>query len=487
MEDEANLISMRDALLVVVRQRRLILTIYAGVMAIAIVSIFLLGPQYRAAAKVLLTTNRADISSSAERATALVRTSQVSQAEVNSQIEILRSRDLVRTVLTDLGTPKEDEAPAPSGFTGVLTSIVSAPRGLARVAYRALHDLTEAPADPLYSEVTRVIESLEVTVLKGSNVIELAITGPDPEWGRNFINRLTAAYIERQAEMQQVTQAEDFFMRQSEILRRKLADSETALRQLRERAGTLAGQHAELHERLNEFSAELARTKIARAEQGGRVNFLARLQTKTGGNIATPELLALEAKRAELAGRYRADSERVRDVDQQIVALRRAIASYDSVTASGGAGSGLDLVSARAALTALEAKEAALARERDEYRRQAELLDAQSFDLVRLERQVKLDEEAYLSYVRTAEESRLSNALEASKILRLSVIEPATRPMEPVGPLRGRILAFALVGGLAVSVGIGFAREYFDTTLKTAADIRRYGNLDVLAVLPERT
>ena len=34
--------------------------------------------------------------------------------------------------------------------------------------------------------------------------------------------------------------------------------------------------------------------------------------------------------------------------------------------------------------------------------------------------------------MRTAEESRLSNALEQSKILRLSVVEPATLPVEPV-------------------------------------------------------
>jgi len=208
------------------------------------------------------------------------------------------------------------------------------------------------------------------------------------------------------------------------------------------------------------------------------------------GRIATPELLQLEAKRADLIGRYRTDSERVRALDEEIRTLRSAVSSYGTGT-SGREGatqaSGEDLMGARATLAGLKGKEEALAREREEYRRQAELLEAQSFDLTRLERQVKLDEEAYLSYVRTAEESRLSNALEQSKMLRLTIVEPATVPLEAISPKTGRILAFALIGGLAVSLGAGFVRDHFDTTLKTAAEVRRHAHLDVLTILPERT
>jgi capsular polysaccharide biosynthesis protein len=43
-----------------------------------------------------------------------------------------------------------------------------------------------------------------------------------------------------------------------------------------------------------------------------------------------------------------------------------------------------------------------------------------------------------------------------------------------------------LAGGLLASLGAGFARDHFDTTVKTAADVRRSGDLEVLAVLPER-
>ena len=114
-------------------------------------------------------------------------------------------------------------------------------------------------------------------------------------------------------------------------------------------------------------------------------------------------------------------------------------------------------------------------------------MEAQSFDLARLERQVNLDEQAYLSYVRTTEESRLSNALEQSEILRLSIIEPATIP-DGAGQSQEEADPELSPSWEAWSSALlsGFAFEFLDTTIKTAEDIRRYANLDVLAVLPER-
>ena len=121
----------------------------------------------------------------------------------------------------------------------------------------------------------------------------------------------------------------------------------------------------------------------------------------------------------------------------------------------------------------------------DEYKKQAEFLDSQSFDLARLERQVKLDEETYLSYVRSAEQSRLTNAVEQSKLLRLRIIEDAPLPLEAIAPKKGRILFFAFFGGLVMAIGLGLARDHLDSTIKSSADVRRYADLETLVSLPD--
>lgn len=489
--DEQNLIAtLKELLLVVVRRWKLILAVYAGIIATAIVGIFVIPPEYRASAKILLTTDRAQISTSSDRPTEIMRTSSVSDAEVASQTEVLRSRELIENVLEDMSPPPDPSAKPEE--ESILLHVLRTPYRLLRGAYRRMHNLDEVePNSPHYWEAMNVLDGLGTGRVGGSNLIEVGLVSTDPGWAKDFVDRLTHAFVERHAQLQQVQEAEDFFVRQSQLLQKKLVDSENALRAAREKAGALQGQQAEIHERLNEFSGDLARTTIARAELEQRVSYLESLQANASkrGRIATPQLLELEAKRAELLGRYRPESEKVRDIDQQIARLRSALAGYDTITTSGdgGASGATDLLSARASLAALKGKEDALTVQRDEYRRQAELLDAQSFDVARLERQVKLDEEAYLSYVRTAEQSRLSNALEQSKIMRLTIVEPATVPMEPVSPKKGRILFFAMAGGLAVAVGAAFARDQFDATLKSAAEVRRYGRMEVLAAIPDRS
>lgn len=472
----------REILLVVARQRRVIGAVYVGVLLTALAGAFLIPPEYRAVAKILFTSDRAQISTSSDRTTELMRTNAVSDSDINSQLQILRGRDLVESVLKEMGVVPDANTEEPGFFARLSAAF--------RNGYRRLHHLEGVGGDPYYWASRRVIDRLGAARLGNSNVIEVAYVDRDPRWAQDFVARLTQAYVERHASLQRIMEAEDFFTQQSRILQEKLNASEAALQALRREIGAQAGQQEEISRLLNEFSAELARTKISREEQERRVAYLERFQASVGqsperSRVATPELLALEARRVELLGRYRPDSERVRDIDEQIRRLRGAIAGYDT-RASGTDGADTDLVAARAALAALRGREEALAREREEYHRQAVRLEAQSFDLARLERQVRLDEEAYLSYVRTAEQSRLSNALEQSKLLRLAIIEPAQVPMEPVAPRKGRILVFALLGGLVVAVGAGIARDHFDATLKTAADVRRYAGLEVLTVLPDR-
>ena len=92
-----------------------------------------------------------------------------------------------------------------------------------------------------------------------------------------------------------------------------------------------------------------------------------------------------------------------------------------------------------------------------------------------------------MSYVRSAEESHLSNAVEQSKLLRLRIIEEAPLPLEAVAPKKGRILVFAFFGGLLLSVGLGLARDHLDSTVKSSTDVRRSANLVTLVALPDRS
>jgi len=489
-QEQPLLAIVQDAVAAVFRRWKLILGTYLGILATVAFGLFVIPPTYRAAGKILLTTDRAQVSASGDRSTELVRTNEVDDGEMISQLQILRSRELVDTVLNEMNPPREPVAPAPVELS-LVQRVLRAPAEMVRGTYRRLHGLDDLQGDdPLYWRTRGVQNHLETNNQRPSNIIDVAFASPDPAWAQDFVNRLMRAYVDHHARMQQLSEAQNFFTQQSALLREKLESSEAELQKVRERAGSLAGQQAQVHERMNEFNADLARARIARVEQEQRVRYLEETlrQSAKGGHMATPELLELEAKRAELLGKYKPESERIRALDAQIARLRTAVSSYDTVSSGSAAGeSSTDVVSARAALEALKGREEALAKAAAEYQRQAEFLDSSSFDLDRLQRQVKLDEETYTSYVRSAEQSRLSNALEQSKLLRLRILEPAALPLEAVAPRKGQIFLFALLGGLVLSLGLGLARDHFDATVKSSSDVRRYANLDTLLVLPERS
>src|SRR5262249_960462 len=171
-----------DELLAALRHKWLILGAWVPITLVTFVVILTAGPAYRTSGKVLLTSNRVDVSTSAQRATELQRTSQMPDGELLSQVEILRSRDLLAEVLEQLSPPV---ATGPPPEPSVLDRALDAPRGRLHSAYRARHGLPATePTDPLYWNILDVLQRLEVTNVPKSNIIEVAFTDPNPERAR---------------------------------------------------------------------------------------------------------------------------------------------------------------------------------------------------------------------------------------------------------------------------------------------------------------
>jgi len=66
----------------------------------------------------------------------------------------------------------------------------------------------------------------------------------------------------------------------------------------------------------------------------------------------------------------------------------------------------------------------------------------------------------------------------------MTVIQPAQLPRVPDTPPPVLPITAALLGGLAVSVGVAFLVERLDTTIKNVGDVNRYAQLPTLGVIP---
>ena len=168
-------------------------------------ALFVIPPTYRAAGKILLTTDRAQVSDqrrSEHRAGAHQRSRR-------------RGDDLPAA---DPAQPRarrqrleRDEPATGAGCSGACRAVVRAagaarPRGDGAGNVSSLHGLDDLQGDdPLYWRTRGVLSHLETNNQRPSNIIDVGFASPDPAWAQDFVNRLMRAYVDHHARMQQLT------------------------------------------------------------------------------------------------------------------------------------------------------------------------------------------------------------------------------------------------------------------------------------------
>jgi uncharacterized protein involved in exopolysaccharide biosynthesis len=103
-----------------------------------------------------------------------------------------------------------------------------------------------------------------------------------------------------------------------------------------------------------------------------------------------------------------------------------------------------------------------------------------------IERDLKLAEQNYTSYVTKREEARISNALDVRRIVNVAVADAPTQPVLPSRPRRLVILLLAGLLASVVSLGLAFTIDYFDPSFRTPDEIEAWLGSPVLAALPRQ-
>jgi capsular exopolysaccharide synthesis family protein len=107
-------------------------------------------------------------------------------------------------------------------------------------------------------------------------------------------------------------------------------------------------------------------------------------------------------------------------------------------------------------------------------------LPSQTLQYARLERELKLNENLYLTMKQKYEESRITEAGQRGKV---SILDPALVAYK-VKPNRKKNLLIGIILGLGASLGYAFMREFMDNTVKAVEQLERIG-LTVLGIIPD--
>ena len=468
--------TLRDMVAVLFRQRRTILIAFIFVVVAAALSGKWV-PTYEAKMKILVLRQRSDaIVSSSANLPAPFSGDQISEEDLNSEVELLNSDDLLRQVVMATG--------------------------LSRSSRGRNSDVNIAKA------VRKLGKDITIEAGRKSNVISIAYMNHDPKLAAQVLQALSTAYTQKHLEIHHSSGEFNFFDQQAQQYLHGLDQAQTKLTDFTNTTGVVSAQ-IERDDALghaNEFNATARQAQTTIVETERRIQTLqAQLwamqprMTTVVRSSDNPQLLQqlkstllnLELKRTELLTKYEPTYRLVQEVDQQIAETRSSISEEESKPIREES-SDTDpnyqwvrgeLTKAQADLSGLKARGASAASTAAAYHLAAERIGQSGLAQQDLLRAAKTQEENYLLYVHKREEARISDALDKRGILNVALAEKPVVPALPSRSLLGAGLLTLLLAGMA-SLASAFVVDFMDVSFRTPDEVAQYLGIPVLASLP---
>ena len=384
--------------------------------------------------------------------------------------------------------------------------------------YRRDRDDGELMEDIVEKMRTR---DIGIGVVKG-DAFRLSFQSDDPRIAMRVTERLGSLFIDESYRDREVLaqSTSEFLSTQLDEARRQLVDVETRLQEYQrtfngelpsQLAANLQGQHnaelalQQLGESLNRdrerrISFERAVADVIEApdpppakESGTPASDMAQTiqdELKT----AQQNLIAVEMK-------LKPDHPDVRRLRRTVEELRTRVEAQrlDGVIASRPSNTVVmdydkrkRLIDAKAELDNLDREiQAKLAEENRlrgvvaMYQARIEATPVRETELAALTRDYDTLEQTYRTLLQKKEESEISANLEKRQIGEtFRILDPARVPEKPVSPQRPQLYLIAILGAIAIGIGLAATAEYLDRTLRSEADVRAALNLMVLATVP---
>jgi uncharacterized protein involved in exopolysaccharide biosynthesis len=486
--------TVRDLMTVIFRHRTLIATSFLAILIGVVVGTWLLPKQYEAQVKILVKRERADPIMTPDRSSQSVMLRDITPEDLNSEVELIKSRDLLEKVVIACGlhTLPGESAAGPAADTRT-------------------SDKSEPPAQDL--RVARAVGTLEkalaVEVIAKSKLIEVRYSARDPRLAAKVLETLTSLYLEKHVTVHRPAGAFDFLQQQTDQYKKGLAEAEKQLAEFSRKKDVVSIEIEKdiVLRKLSDFETQLRDTQTAATATEQRIKSLETqaasrpprvvTQVRTTENPAMAQqlrasLLTLELKRTELLTKYEPGYRAVQEVDTQIAQTREALAEAekdiqrDETTDLDTTRQWLDseLARARAELVTLKARSTEIAKVVEAYRVSARQIGRTEIEHVDLVRSAKTAEENYLLYLRKQEEARISDELDRKRIVNVAIAEAATVPAFPSRPRWDLNLILGLALAILASLGLAFVVDYMDPSFRTPDEVEGYLGLPVLAATP---
>lgn len=515
--------SLRDLYYILFRHKWKTLLFLVVVVGTVTVGTFRSPEIFRSEAKLLVQLGRESVTLDPTATTGqTINISESRKSQVNSELEILKSREIAEKVVDAIGleafhvgSDEDIKGDVDVSGSGVVMDAIEKIKRYVRTAVQWLRNLLKRSGmvEPLSDRdkaVLGVMKNLEAEVMKDSSIINISYEAQSPKLAQEVMANLINSYLEKHIAVHQMPGSYPFFTQQSEDLRDKLAQAENELRNLRDETGissleeqrlVILNHIGDLKQQKTAAEADLAASKAkiqALQESLADMPEVLVTQETTGfseyaADLMRAKLYELQLKEQDLVSKYAEESQQVQMVRREIAEAQALLdkekARPNRAQVTKGVNithqqTRLALLTEEATLSSLQAKVENLGGQLADAQAGLKALNDADRRITRLKREISIQEANYRRYSENLEQARIDHALESEKISNISVVQSATLPLKPIRPRKSLNLALGLFLGIFGAIGLAFFSEYIDHSIKTPEEAKDRLQLPTLASIP---
>lgn len=437
-------------------RKRMILSITVIISVAAILIAFFMPPIYAAVSHILVKGKRIE-KSPESLDTSPLKAFELTKEDLNSEIEILTSHDVIRNTIGDLQTGK------------------------------LLFHTEELSGKELLSLVKEIQGNLTSEIVPNSNVIKVTLLNKDPRHALLVLDHLLKQYMKYRALIYHPSQAAPFFKYQVEEYKNRLVQLEKQLNDLATHSDTadplkeiennlLIKQ--DLSQQLNVARSQLIEKKqyvsnLKQAIESNPIQFFSFIDNLSI-NAFADKLQGLVIEKGELLRKFHPESKKILRVEEQIdntySVLKSEVQSF------------LDDQENQERI--LREKIASLDLRTDDIDARNIELHAHSVSYNRIKMDLDLMQSSYNTLMKRWEEARIVNTSDENTLSLISITSQPYSSGTPVFPNKRTLIPIGVLVGLITGISLGFLSEYFDHTIKRPEDIDRFIGLPTLFSIP---
>ncbi|HEX3472630.1 MAG TPA: Wzz/FepE/Etk N-terminal domain-containing protein [Silvibacterium sp.] len=488
-DDKDAYISLRAIMAPLLRRKRVLIGSFAVLFALLTILSLVAGSPYEAHTSILVSRERMDpLVTTASTQQMMGVTPPLTDEEINSEAELLKSHDILEKV--------------------VIANGLNNPKG------KSIFDLLH-PGETKEQRTARAVRGLadkiKVETPTKTNLIEVTYSSSNPALAYGVVNSLSDLYLEKHAAVHRPQGSYGVFAQQAQGYKDALTRSENQLRELGEKHGVadpdeertylaqqLANNVGLLHAMQQAIAADQQRIQ---SDQQQLTVTPERSKTKEDTNASDilqqqlgSTLLAAQTKRTQLLLKYDPNFPLVKEADQEVAAAQAALddakrmnfvnqetdrdPTYEWLRE--------DLVKAKSDFAAHQAGLAATRRSVAAIQDQMVQLGNQSLQVADLQRELKANEQNYLLYLSKQQQESTSDIFDKTRIENVAIAVPPSIPVLPVhSPLY--MVALAFIISLVLSIAITYSVDYIDPSFHSPSQVEETLGIPVVVAINRRS